>query len=43
LEFPFVSRAKNQFPADATNIVVVGLIVVVQVAVVEIHVLGIWR
>jgi len=41
LVFPTSSRAKNRFPADATNIVVVGLIIVVQVAVVEIHVQGV--
>jgi len=31
-------QAKNQFPTDTTHIVAIGLIVVVQVAVVEIHV-----
>jgi len=32
------SQAKNQFPADTPNIFAIGLIVVVQVAIVKVHV-----
>jgi len=33
--------AKNRFPSDATNIVVVGLIVVADTAIVEVQVPGV--
>ncbi len=36
-----MQQVKNQLPADAPHVVVVGLIVVVHVAIVEIHVPGV--
>ena len=39
-EISVCPSGKNQFPSDAPHIVVVGLIVVVHVAIVEIHVPG---
>jgi len=36
-----VRRVKNQLPADTTNVVGIGLSVVVRVAIVKIHVEGV--